>query len=304
MRGNTFAKFVEWIDGELEVPEEARDDIPSEAFIWYRCLKQTSLVSVEKYSDSSIDDLVSHFDEWYQLYKMNKATEDQKARKRELEDYAVSIFEADQETMPYRTLWETQSAMDDLEREMKERISYTNKQGKQVIKPECFLSWEIAAYITLHSWNKQMGQGAIVASEGDLSKLQTIMELIELEDGEQLEGETWQKFKYRGLSSSLWCCLIDKMDGNYSALFRKTHHDIFELAILLDEEERDILPQDSIYRINDEWGDPYRNPHTMVEAYGVIRDFIAPLTREEIIEWAMDKGQNLVELNTRHYNLF
>lgn len=304
MRGNAFTGFVEWIDDQLEIPEEARDDISPESFIWYRCLKQRALVTIEKYSDSTKEELISNFNEWHQLCKTDKATEDQEVRKRELEDYATSILEANQETMQCRALWETQSAMDDLEREMKERISYTNKQGKQVIKPECFLSWEIAAYITLHSWNKQMGQGAIVASEGDLSKLQTIMELIELEDGEQLEGETWQKFKYRGLSSSLWCRLIDKMDGNYSALFRKTHHDIFELAILLDEEERDILPQDSIYRVNDEWGDPYRNPHTMVEAYGVIRDFIAPLTREEIIEWATDKGQNLEELNTRHYNLF
>lgn len=304
MATRTLVEFVQWIDGNLEVPEECRDEISPVDFIWYRCLKNTGLVSVEKYSDSTKEELTAKFEEWQQLCGMDELSEIQETRKRELEDYANNISNANEDDMGCKTLWETQEDMGGLEKQIEERIGYRDDQGKRKLKPELFLSGERAAYTIIRSWNKRMSKGQVIASEGDLSLLKGILELVEFPVSGNFEDGDIGKYVYQGLTESLWLYLLHDKYEKGGIEFKKMHREIFEIALLIDEEKNGVQPQESIFVDNDTWGNPYNNPRTIANAYWVVRDFIMPLSREEAISRFAEWGKDLEGLNKRHYNLF
>lgn len=298
----SFVRFVEEIDDIYKGYGDESKISPIEN-TWYRCMKTLPLVCLEKHGDSSLEELVSNFEEWYQLNKRSQMTDAEEDRKEELEAFANRVLAANEETMGCKTLWGTQKEMQELEQEFEGQIGYVDEKKKRKLKPEYFLSGEVAAYIILHSWNAQMGGGQIIASQDDLVTLECIRSLSEAVKNGVREDDMIRDLEYKGRSRFLWLKLIEEGEGKRGSVFNKVHQSIFELAISIKEEKGKASEADE-FRINDDWGNPFKNSFSMVSAYEIVREYLKPLSRDDAINRVAQKGFDLVDMHIRHFNLF
>ena len=118
----------------------------------------------------------------------------------------------------YRDIKENQERIVEYKRVIESIIGFTDENGYRKIKPEHFLSGEVAAYKFLVSWEKRMRQGEQVITKKVIEILDTIECIIHWScKGDFEKQETIDN--YEALSTDIWIDLLNDKDNTPSYEF-------------------------------------------------------------------------------------
>ena len=195
------------------------------------------------------------------------------------------------EEITYQQIIESQNKIIDYKQQIESLIGYVDVDGSRKIKPECFLSGEVAAYKFLVSWIKEMKQGEQVITKKVIRILDTIDKLIYWGNRENFnEQET--KDNYEALSCDIWIDLLEDKDNAPSIEFNNLIL-VFAAMSLSDkgipDEQNDYLNYSNADLLDG---------LALGEAYSVAHDWLLSLPRESFL-----KLMKSTELYRFHFHL-
>lgn len=139
-------------------------------------------------------------------------------------------------------LRDAQQKIIDYKKQVESIISYRDERGRKLIKPEHFLSGEIAAYKFLNSWEKRMLNGEDFLDAKALELLNDIEHLLYWSEQDFSDIETIQG--YEEFSMSIWVELMTEKASDAQSDFNFELVKIAAVAEALrgtSEKENDFL---------------------------------------------------------------
>ena len=194
-------------------------------------------------------------------------------------------------SITFREQIKAQQKIVDLKSRVEEIIGYTDSNGNRKIKPEQFLSGEVAAYKFLNSWIKRMEKGETVIDSDVIRILGDIENLVYWStEGDFLQTDTVNV--YEEYSTLIWMELLSNKDIAPSIEFNAQMVAIAALS-LMDKGIPDEMNHYLIYEYQD-----LLDGSAVGEAYSVAHEWLLSKPREWLNEFMED-----TEIYRYHFNI-
>lgn len=191
----------------------------------------------------------------------------------------------------YKEVRENQERIVKYKREIENIIGYIDENGSRKIKPEHFLSGEVAAYKFLVSWDKRMRQGEQVITKKVIEILDTIECIIHWSSkGDFVKQETIDN--YEALSTDLWIDLLEDRNNAPSYEFNSLVIAIAATSLA----EKGVSDSDNDY-LNYDYNDML-DGLALGEAFSIAHEWLLSKPRDIYVKLVED-----TELYKFHFNL-
>lgn len=178
---------------------------------------------------------------------------------------------------------DAQQRIIDYKAEITRIISYSDKNGHRKIKPEHFLSGEVAAYKLLSSWEKRMIQGESIIDTKVLEILDDVEILIDRStQGDFLSDEA--VFDYEFASTGLWMALLSNKDLMPDCEFNRS---LVALAAVI-EKETGISDEDNQFLKYE--GADLIDGRAIAVAYSTVHQWLMEQSQEQVVQWMEETG--------------
>lgn len=197
--------------------------------------------------------------------------------------------------LSYKQIQDAQYQIVEYKKAISDLIGYLDESGHRKLRPEFFLSGEVAAYKLLNRWEKEMHKGNDIVNEDVIRALCEIDWLLRWRERDFADSEVVDA--YEELSNELWFRLMkDGVDESGCEL----HREIIWLADLCEAVRG--CPDD----LNDYLGlteDSEDYEIFLSTAYNIVHMFVMEIPerlRDEMVNTLFQK----TEIHKLHFNLF
>ena len=193
--------------------------------------------------------------------------------------------------IPYRKVIEYQNRIVELKETIETVISYVDDDGCRKIKPEHFLSGEIAAYKFLSSWVKRMIKGETVIDAEVIRVIGDIENLLYWSKGGDFSDQE-AIIEYEVLNTILWIDLLSNKELAPSFEFNNIIVGLAAISLM----EKGVPDEMNHYMIYDY--EDLLDGSAIGEAYSVAHEWILSKPRELLLEL-----MNKTEIHRFHFNI-
>ena len=178
---------------------------------------------------------------------------------------------------------QAQQRIVDYKAEITNIISDSDENGHRKIKPEHFLSGEVAAYKLLGSWERRMKQGETVVNSKVLEILDDVAILI---DRSTQGGFATDEavFDYEYASTGIWMELLSSKDLMPDFEF---HRSLVALAAIA-EKTQGVADDDNQFLKFE--GADLIDGHAMAAAYSTVHQWLMEQPQEQVTLWMEKTG--------------